>query len=459
MKASGNTLNLQLAEQAPTNSFILIDPSYGYDAVSVAPFATLTKSYVLFADRKNMDEILDLFQIKSPQRIMIFGDVDPEVIEALYQYRPEVINQGSRYDNNIEIVKMQRQIKSTDQITISSGEILEEGTLASEHPVLFIGKEIVPDSIIQYVKTSGIKYAVLIGNELTNPARQLRDIAGVTVFIKFAQGRPVLGKASTKMEGLDLFYLPSYERKIELSGIRYNLATRTIDVALQNKKDLKTYLKTTVSVYSGDRRVLAVGDQNIELLEGDDRRGFSYAADLSYELAENPQLAANVYTIFGEAPNFLDRELNQKVPLMIVDRADLCEMTIEGVKFDAEIQRLIILVKNVGQAGCFVDASIADMVISDETVTAALGEIVFIEPSSTAELKIKQRMDAVDLEDNKDIHARIYFSEERDFLFKKDEGIFSLGVFNLKGPLSNIYIIIGIALIIIIAIYYFRKKK
>ena len=462
IKASGNTLNIQLAAQAPTSSFIIIDPAYGYDAVSVAPFARVTNSYVLFADKGSIDNILGLFQRKPPQRLMIYGDVDKELIDLLYKYRPEIINVGSRYDNNIEIVKRYRQIKPTDQITVSSGEILEEGTLAANYPLLFIGKEVVPDSIIQYVKNSGIDYAVLIGNELTRPAKQLKDLTGTTVFVKFAQGRPVLGEDSTKVEGLDLFYLPSYKREIELSGVRYNLATRTIDVALQNKKDLKTYLKTTVSVHSGEQRIQTTGDQNIEILEGDDRKGFSYPSDLSYYLAENPNLEATIYTTYGEAPNFMDLELNKKVPLQVIDKEDLCEMKIKGVKFDSEIQRLIITAENTGPVNCHADAIIADMIISDETITATMGEPVLVEKTATAELKIKQRMDAVDIEDNKEVHAKLYYGEDPNFLFKKTEGMFKLEILGAGKTSSNNYILIGvIAVILLIAIilYFIKKRK
>ena len=81
---------------------------------------------------------------------------------------------------------------------------------------------------------------------------------------------------------------------------------------------------------SGERRIRAVGDPAVEMLEGDDRRGFSYDADLSQALAENPNLEATVYSIYGEAPNFLDRELNQKIPLTIVDKEDAFEISIEG---------------------------------------------------------------------------------------------------------------------------------
>jgi len=462
IKESSNTLNLHLAEVSNTNSFILIDSSYGYDAVSIAPYAKITNSYVLFADRKNIEEILSLFQRKRPQKVIIYGDVDPEVIEAMQQYMPEIINKGSRYDNNIEIVRKYQQIQPTKQLIFSSGEILEEGTLNPDYPILFIGKQVVPDRIVSYVKNSGIKYAILIGNELTQPARQIKELTGTTVFIKFAQGRPVMGDDSTKVAGLDMYYLPSYERNISLTGARYNLATQTIDVALQNKKDLKTYLRTTVSILAGDKRVLATGDEQIEMLEESDRRGFRYPADLSQALAENKNLDVNIYSIYGEAPNFMDKELNKKIPLMIVDKEDNCEMKINGARFDEEIQRIIVSVTNIGQADCFVDANIADLVISDETTTATLLQTAFVPRGNTTNLKIKQRMDAVDLEDNKEVHVRLYYGEEKDFLFKKTEGFFKLQK-NAVQEIKNNYMTIGIAaaaiLIIILAIIILRRPS
>jgi len=129
------------------------------------------------------------------------------------------------------------------------------------------------------------------------------------------------------------------------------------------------------------------------------------------------------------------------------------------VRFDSEIQRILISVKNIGQANCFVDANIADMVISDETTTAALSDIVFIEKGNSTELKIKQRMDAVDLEDNKEVHARVYFGEEKDFLFKKTEGVFDLQTTGKKA--KNNYLMIGIiaAALLIVIIAFFKFKK
>jgi hypothetical protein len=49
-----NSANLELIpELTDVNSFIIVGSSYGYDAIAVAPYAVLTRSWVFFADRTN----------------------------------------------------------------------------------------------------------------------------------------------------------------------------------------------------------------------------------------------------------------------------------------------------------------------------------------------------------------------------------------------------------------------
>ncbi|MBW2974026.1 hypothetical protein KY346_06590 [Candidatus Woesearchaeota archaeon] len=460
IKASGRDLNIELADMAGTTSFIIVDPSYGYNAISVAPYAILTGGYVLFADKHNIDEVKDTLSKNRAQSVLVYGFVDEEVMDELKYYSPEIINMGSRYDNNIEIIRKFMQIKPTDQLTLSSGQIIEEGIFTSGNPVLFIGTTLVPDRVVKFVKTSNINFGVLIGNELTRPAKQLKESAGITVFIKFAQGSPTPGTEEffEVVKGLDLYYLPSLDPEIALAGIRYNIATKTVDVAIENKKDLQTFMKTAISVSSGDQRLVAVGDPDFEVLDGDDKRGFSYEADLLDAIAEQKELTANIYTIYGEAPNFLDKELSEKVPLLIVEKEDECEMDISGVKFDPEIQRLIITAKNKAGVDCFVDANIVDLIIDDEPKTAALKESVLVKKGQTAELMIKQRMTPVDLEDNKQVTARLYYGEDAGFLFKKSEKTVTLQV--IGQGINSMYILIGVlAVVIIVAIAWFVKKR
>src|SRR3989344_1533687 len=157
-------INIEYARQYDTTKFIIVDDSYGYNAISVAPYAKISNSFVLFADSGNINEIADLLEEKSATDVLIYGHVDREVLDALLQYNPEVINiDGDRFANNVEIVKKYVQISGAKQAILTNGEFIESAFFSGREPVIFIGVNNVPDVTREYVRDSGITVGVLIG--------------------------------------------------------------------------------------------------------------------------------------------------------------------------------------------------------------------------------------------------------------------------------------------------------
>lgn len=96
--------NLDLAKRLPQiNSYYLVNPIFGYDAISAAPLAIQTKSYVLFATKENAKEIAEFLSSKTLSGLTIVGDVDQEVISAVSHLNPKITNEGNRFKNNITI--------------------------------------------------------------------------------------------------------------------------------------------------------------------------------------------------------------------------------------------------------------------------------------------------------------------------------------------------------------------
>lgn len=77
--SSGTPLNIELAKRANTSDFIIVDDSYGYNAISVAPYAALEKNFVLFANKDNIDELYSFLEANGVGRIIIYGYSDIEV--------------------------------------------------------------------------------------------------------------------------------------------------------------------------------------------------------------------------------------------------------------------------------------------------------------------------------------------------------------------------------------------
>jgi len=188
--------NLYLAEQLEeVTSFVIIDDSYGYNAVSVAPYAAVSNSFVLFADRDNIRDVEDFLAGRTVDSLLLYGYVDRQVREALAEYNPEIINEeGDRFANNIEIVKKYKEVKGAQQVLLTNGEFIEKEIMSGAEPVIFIGANNVPDQTREYIQGSDIEIGVLVGNELVGTATYIRRQVGISVFVKFARTRQIFSK-------------------------------------------------------------------------------------------------------------------------------------------------------------------------------------------------------------------------------------------------------------------------
>ena len=89
--SDGGDTNLELAKRSGAESFIVVDSAFSEGAISVLPYASQTKSYVLLADRTNVDKVK---AIVAGKKLTIYGFVDKQVKDALSQFSPAYIVKG-----------------------------------------------------------------------------------------------------------------------------------------------------------------------------------------------------------------------------------------------------------------------------------------------------------------------------------------------------------------------------
>jgi len=201
-------VNLELARQLTTKKFIVVDPTYGYDAISAAPYAVETDSYVLFANKQNLADITSFLKERGVSSLIIFGGVDESVKASFSEFKPELIEKGDRFSNNLEMVNRYVQLNQRTEAILTSGEFIEAGLMNGADPVIFLSKDGVPDVVRDYIPKSGIENCILVGNELLGPATTVRKELGVSVFVKFAQGARTPNGSITQVEDYDRFPLP-----------------------------------------------------------------------------------------------------------------------------------------------------------------------------------------------------------------------------------------------------------
>ncbi len=457
--------NLELAKRLPDiNKFIVIDRSYGYNALAVAPYAIKAKYYVLFADRRNIGDVTDFLSGKNIQGIIVYGQVNREVRTALAQYSPETINSanGSRFENNIMIVDKFAEIGSIKQVILTNGEFIEASMMSGKEPVLFIGRNNVPDEIQSYIKDKKIEIGVLIGNELIGSATTIRRQLGISVFVKFARGSRIPGGTINPVEDLDRFPMPSYQLSMSIVSITYNKATGEFEVTYRNNADLASYFKSTITIKNANGDILAViGDNDTVFIDGGETKTIVYTPReplTEDQMAGN--ITADIYTIYGESKTSLENALRGTFPIETINIMDSADINIvDPIYYDMSKGIFYVTIENIGPVDAYVSVELVDMWVNGEYVTVASDAVELIGAGKKKTIEIKIQLTEEDFARgyNTEIKVRARYGERKHALIKVKEK--QVG-FELRKGFTWWYIPIIIVLILsILFLLFWRRRK
>lgn len=458
-----DNINLDLAKLSEADSFIILDDSYGYNAVSVAPYAVATRSFVIFADKGNINKVASfLGSLPSVKAVVIYGHVDKEVSAGLKKFNPEVINKnGDRFANNIEIVRKYQKLTGSKQALFTNGEFLERELINGVEPVVFIGKNNIPDIVVDYFKESEIKVGVLVGNDLVGTATSIRRSLGISVFVKFAQSARASPSSISQVEGLDMFFLPTYSLDLRVQSVKYNSATGKLEVAIKNNVDQASYFKGTYTLRSGDAS-LTVGDFEPVFIDGNGLKTMVYDAP---SLGED--ISATIYIIYGESKNSLEKVIDLKMcpscerKVQSVNIVDACDLKVEGVSYNTGKRAFVIDLFNPSEADCYLNAEVVDVIVSGERRDFASESNSRIDSGKRRQVAIAAELDEIDLADNGIVKVKAFFGERESSLIRMFEGEFELKVVSLAEAMMNqaSFLLIPIIIGLVIALIWFIKKR
>lgn len=446
--------NLELAKLLDeVSNFIIIDDSYGYNAISVAPYAAITNSYVLFVDRDNIREVDRFLSDRGVDKLLLYGTVDREVGNELQKYNPEIINkEGDRFLNNIEIVKKYQEIKHAKQTILTNGEFIEQETMSGTQPVIFIGTNNVPDAVGDYFKDSEIDVGVLIGNELVGTATFVRRQLGISVFVKFAQSSRAPQGRISQVEALDMFYLPVYTLNLEVDSIKYNKATNQLEVTLKNTEGQAVYFIGTYSLTASDGSKQTVGDVGANFIDGNEVKTMVY----DVETMPEGNIKVDVFIIYGESKGSLEKEIRKTIDVETVRVLDECQIQINEVALNTKNKQFYINIENIGKVDCYVDLELVDVLIAEQKTTIGLESVAQLRSESKKNLRIKvEEFEEEDVEGNQRIKVRAYYGERENSLVKIIEGTFEI---ILKG-IDYIFYGLLIVIVMLIGLIVWKRSK
>ena len=448
-----DSVNLEFAKKTNTENFIIVDDSYGYNAISVAPYAVISKSYVLFADRGNINEIVRFFEGRNIKKLIVYGNVDRQVRDALARFNPEIINKdGDRFLNNIEILKRYQEIKHSKQAILTNGEFIEKEIMSGTEPVVFIGTNNVPDVVREYIKSSDIEIGVLIGNELVGTATFVRRQLGISVFVKFAQGARSPKGAISQVEALDMFYLPTYRLNLELESVRYNRATNQLEVTIRNTEEQASYFLGTYTLTGNSGEKQTVGDIGANFIDSKELKTVVYDTEQITDGDTN----VDAFIIYGESKGSLEKEIRKTVTAQSVRILDECNIKVNDIFFNKRNQIVYTEVENTGNVPCFIDMELIDVVVAGEKKTYGLENIANIDSGRKLELKVKTGMAKDDIDNNQKIKIRAYYGERENSLVKVIEGSYELAIKEID---YVFYSLLTVIMLLVVIIIWKRKKR
>ena len=352
--------NLELIKDLPNiENFIIIGNTYGYNAIAVAPYAVIDKSWVFFADRVNIAEIESILSNRNVKELIIYGFVDREVRNALSSFNPEIIDTGDRFKDNTLIVDKYFKINPAKQVLLSNGEFIESELISGSSPTLFTGKENVPDQIRDYIKNSDIEVGVLVGADLVGTATNIRRTTGISVIVKFARGARARTGAISAVEGLDLFYLPIPIMELDLYSAKYNSASSQLELTYKSTSNIPVFFKGTITPKTDSGEGSRLGDVDPIFIAPNDYKTVTYS-DLDLQ---GDKISLQVFTLYGDTPSSLEKVLEKTIEVQKVNVIDNCNMEIEKVKYSKPKSSFYITLKNIGMIDCFADSEIKDILI------------------------------------------------------------------------------------------------
>lgn len=449
--------NIELIDYLPEiENFVIIADSYGYSAVAVTPYAIQTRSWVFIANRQNIFDIESLMDKRDVKKVLIYGYVDRSVRDALSKYNPETIDTGDRFKDNAEIVKKYLEIKPTTQVALTNGEFLEKELMSGTGPILFTGRDNVPEQISEYIKSSNLDIGVLIGNELVGAATNIRRTTGMSVMVKFARGARGQTGGIAAVEGLDLYPIPAPSIKFSVYSVKYNQATKQLEITYKSESNIPVYFKGTLTINYGNERI-RVGDQNPLFIAPGDYKTVSYSVDIPM----TGKIEVDISTLFGESPSSLDRILEQKVTAEIVNIIDKCKLSTEdlkGIRYNKQKNSFIIIIKNPFEVDCWVDIELNNVIIDSRKNILGTDGSIKISPGKTKRIPILQEMEEEDLKNNPFVEITVYSGERQDSMVYTINSKLELQIETLTIITYAVLVLIIITIILAILIILLKRR-
>lgn len=414
-----NYINNKLYELGNFENIVFVDDRSSYNLLSSIGFALSKDAYVIYLNEGfNNNYNLDENYIKNSY--FVGSSITNTFSEVLDKYpNSGKVVYSDKYELNQQVILKINEEQKVDNVILTPGDILEKDILNGNSPVLLIGKNQVPNSVINFINDMDFESALIIETKDLQNAKLIREKTGIEVLVKISKatvyGNPSNDKA-LKRDKLEIFKIIPKESKLNIIDIIYNKATGEFILRIENRGESEAYFKSGLFIENLDGDVIAtVGSDEILRLLPSESISQKIIFDENKFLNNEINIIGEIF--YGESEVSIDKKVEKKMGLEFVSILDNSEIEIENVVYDFETKRFITSIKNVGEKASYVTVKFKDLLVDDELKDLVSKELK-IQPNEIVEFKLKVYMNEISLADNEQINIYVKYGEKSGILIK-----------------------------------------
>ena len=324
----------------------------------------------------------------------------------------EVVNEESPYSNSLHFLNMWGR---TNEVILTSGDILEKTIFEAEMPVLLVGVRDYSAGFIDTLHEKGIDKVFLIGSKLLQVGSKIREDSSRTIFplIKYGESK-VMGGAS-QVNALTVYELPIPTPVLNFTRVVYDPAAKKLYVTLWNLGDGISKTMGVHPVMSEGKVVATVRDDDVFTIWPGEEVTTSYSVDLSSYRPES--LSAILSARFGRYKDFMVDYIEDEKPVEVRRVGDRSEIEVTKATYDGTYIR--IFVDNIAPVDVYVGGYV--QLELDGATQDLLLPTTRIPYGKSATLRTKVDMTREEADSNHIVNVILRHGEQSDLMIKYTE--------------------------------------
>jgi len=175
------------------------------------------------------------------------------------------------------------------------------------------------------------------------------------------------------------------------------------------------------------------------------------------------QSFVDIYIVYGESRNALERVIQGKLPIEEISVLDNCDISLNSLMYNKNAKVFYIDTENKGEVPCFVNEEIIDIRIGGEKQNLGQEGVESIDVGESKKIKIIADLSDSDIEDNSKVNVRAHYGERKNALVKVKEQEFDMMlttlIFGMTPSDLFFYSLLLVIIFLITLIIYKRRKK